>query len=109
MDFTTWTRQDFLAFDQRRSEVFQPTPEELEQQKAERDAYVKATVSAKLSAIGMQMPETITKDFAIEVLTAVNAKVFVGEDYSGWVDSQVAIFGDIETAFNQIILNYLNV
>jgi len=32
MDFSTWTRQDFLDFDARRTETMQPTPEETKAQ-----------------------------------------------------------------------------
>jgi hypothetical protein len=34
MDFSTRTRQDFIDFDTRRNEVFQPTPEEIAEQEA---------------------------------------------------------------------------
>ena len=40
MDFSTWTRDDFIAFDNQRNLVFQPTQEELQaQEQAKQDAF----------------------------------------------------------------------
>ena len=108
MDFTTWTKADFIAFDARRQEVFQPTPEELEQQRAEHDTQIHNIVTEKLAHVGVQLIEPITKEFVFVLLDTINAKQFIGENVEQWVDNQIELFdGDINEAFRQIVLQYL--
>ena len=108
MDFTTWTKADFIAFDARRQEVFQPTPEELEQQRVEQEAQIHDIVTEKLARIGVQLTEPITKEFVFALLDTINAKQFIGENVEQWVDNQIELFdGDINKAFRQLVLQYL--
>jgi hypothetical protein len=106
-DFTTWTREDFLAFDARRNEVFQPTPEELEAQRAEYETARASAISEKISKYGIVRPETVTKEFVLQFLTAIDAQQFVGSDLEGWVDNQTVLFGNLDTAFDELVLRYL--
>ena len=108
MDFTTWTREDFLAFDARRQEVFTPTPEELEQQRLDHEQYMNDLVEQKLLAVGITLTEPITREFALQLLELINARQFIGEDLDKWVDSQIELFdGDLDKAFKQLVVNYL--
>ena len=108
MDFSTWTRADFIAFDARRQEVFQPTPEELEQQRMDQEAQMHDIVTEKLALVGVQLTEPITKEFVLVLLDTINAKQFIGENVEQWVDNQIELFdGDIDKAFRQLVLQYL--
>lgn len=77
MDFTQWTRDDFLAFDARRQEVFHPTPEELEIQAIEQEKNRLEYINQRLSAIGISRPSVITKEFVIGMLTQMKAEQFI--------------------------------
>lgn len=108
MDFSNWTREDFNAFDARRNEVFQPTAQELAQAEAERAAAFRNAVNAKLSAVGVTRPQTVTKEFVVAFLNSIDAKQFVGDDVSGWVDNQIALFeNNIGKAFDELVVRYL--
>lgn len=106
MDFTTWTRQDFIDFDNRRAEVFTPTTEELAQIEAENKQKKEAIVKQKLERIGYWSLEK-TKEAVIPFLYAINAQQFIWADVEKWVDNQILLYWDTETAFNEIIYNYL--
>lgn len=107
MDFTNWTRQDFIDFDNRRAEVFAPTQEELEAEQIIQEQARKQSIIDKLAKYWATRPDTITKEFCIWFLTSINAKEFIGDDYSSWVDSEIEIHGDIETAFDNLVYNRL--
>lgn len=107
MDFTLWQRQDFLDFDARRQEVMQPATEELEAQAIEQEQNKLAYINKKLSAIGITRPSVITKEFVIGMLTMMNAEQFIGNDFSGWIDNQIVLFWDLETAFDDLVFRYL--
>lgn len=80
MDFSNWTRADFLAFDARRQETMMPTAQETADAEARAVSEKSARVASKLSALGIVMPETVTEDFCVSLLEAMEAKKFVGED-----------------------------
>ena len=107
IDFTTWTREDFTNFDTQRQLVMQPTPEEIAIQQALIEANNLAIITSKLSALWITKPDIITKEFVLWFLEAINAKQFVWEDLSGWVDNQIILFWDLETAFNELVIRYL--
>ena len=107
MDFTTWTKQDFLDFDTRREELFTLTPEEIALQEIENDENIKLIVTDKLTTIWITRPEIITKEFCIELLTGFKAEQYIWDDFSSWVDNQIILFWDIEKAFNNLILRFL--
>ena len=107
MDFSQWTRQDFLDFDTRRNEVMQPTLEELEAQAIEQEQVRLAHINKKLSVFGITRPTVITKDFVIDMLTQMKAEQFIGTEFSTWVDNQEILFGSLENAFDSLVLRYL--
>lgn len=61
----------------------------------------------KLESIGFQVPEVITKEYCIQLLTQLDARQFIWDDYDKWVDNQVILFGDLDTAFNEIVTRFL--
>lgn len=61
----------------------------------------------KLESIWFQVPEVITKEYCIQLLTQLDARQFIGNDYDKWVDNQVILFGDLDTAFNEIVTRFL--
>lgn len=107
MDFSNWTRADFLAFDARRGEVFKPTPEETAAFELARKNAERARIDAKLSAVGVTRPETVTVDFCVALLERLGAQQFVGEDLRGWVANQETLFGDLDTAFDKLVDRFL--
>ena len=107
IDFSQWDRQDFLNFDKRRREATEPTQTELDAQKVQELLNRTNAINLKLSALGITRPSTITKDFVIGMLTQMNAEQFIGNDFSGWVDNQILIYGNIDDAFNDLVLRFL--
>jgi competence protein ComGF len=62
-DFSTWSRDDFNAFDAQRTLVFQPTAEELAQAEANKQAQLQALivkVQGELSQYGITFLGTET-------------------------------------------------
>lgn len=64
-DFSTWTRDDYNAFDNRRQTVFQPTPEEQQALLVQQETDRQNLITSKLLAIGVQRPAQITKEFVL--------------------------------------------
>lgn len=91
-DFSTWTREDFINFESRKSEVFLPTTEELESQRLEAEQNRKAIISGKLEKYSIVRPEVVTKDFCIQFLNSIDAKQYVGSDLELWIDNQISLF-----------------
>lgn len=107
MDFSQWTRQDFIDFDSRRNEVMKPTSAELEAQAIEQEQSRLSYINQKLSALGITRPSVITKDFVIGMLTQMKAEQFIGKDFSTWVDNQILIYGSIDDAFDDLVSRFL--
>lgn len=61
----------------------------------------------KLANLGIEYPETLTKEFVIWLLTQLDAKVFIGDNYSKWVDDQIILFGSLEEAFDDLVVRFL--
>lgn len=61
MDYKQWTRADRLMFDEARNMAFQPTKEEIQQQKEAEEQKKKDTIIQKLQAIWVERPAKITK------------------------------------------------
>lgn len=51
--------------------------------------------------------EVIIKEFVIWLLTQLNAQQFIWNDFDLWVDSQILLFGDLEAAFDDLIIRFL--
>lgn len=107
MDFSQWTREDYLAFELRKAEVMKPTQTELDLQKAQELTNRKNAINIKLSELWITRPEFITKEFVIWILTQMKAEQFIGKNFSEWVDNQIILFGDIETAFDDLVSRFL--
>lgn len=107
MDYTTWTRADWLAFDNARSKCFAPTTEEIEAQKKKAEEDRINAIQNELTSLGIDRPEHITKEWALWFLTMIDAKVFIGDDLSWWLDSQEILFWTLDNAFDDLILRYL--
>lgn len=105
--FSTFTKEDWIEFDRIKSLAFQPTEEELEAQRIEQEQNRLNTINYKLSNLWITRPEIITKEFVIWLLTQLNAEQFIWDDFETWVDNQVLLFWDIETAFNDLVIRYL--
>lgn len=61
----------------------------------------------KLANLGIEYPETLTKEFVIWLLTQLDAKVFIWDNYDKWVDDQIILFGSLEEAFNDLVVRFL--
>ncbi len=107
MDFSQWTREDYMAFELRKAEVMKPTQTELDSKKAQELTNTKNAINIKLSLLWITRPEVITKTFVIWMLTQMKAEQFIGKNFSEWVDNQIILFGDIETAFDDLVSRFL--
>lgn len=105
--FSTFTREDWKQMEAIKNIAFQPTQEELEAQRLEQEQYKINAINQKLTNIWINRPQIITKEFVILLLTQLNAQQFIWDDFSWWVDNQILLFWDIETAFDDLVLKYL--
>lgn len=107
INLSQWTRQDFIDFENRKNEVFQPTIEEQELERLAQIENNKQIIISKLANIGVIRPDIITKDFVLELLTWINAEQYIWNNFDTWIDNQVILFWDLDTAFNELVIRYL--
>lgn len=107
MDFSTWTRADFIAFDAARSKAFEPTPEEKAESEARSAAYCESKVSSVLSKVGMDATAPRDRAFLLDFAARIDAKQFVGENVEAWVDAQIAQFPTTEETLRYFVARYL--
>lgn len=107
MDFSTWTRADFLAFDAAKAKAFELTPEERAENEAKAADNREAKVSAVLSKVGMDTAAARDRDFLLDFAARIDAKQFVGENVEGWVDAQISEFATPKEALEYFIVRYL--
>ena len=105
--FSTFTREDWNNFDNIRNLAFQPTQSEIDKQKIQQALYRKNEINSKLANLWIARPEIITKEFIIWLLTQMKAEQFIWDDFSWWIDNQILLFWDIETAFDELLLRFL--
>lgn len=103
MDFSKWTRQDFLDFDARRTEAMQPTLEELKAQEDAIEASKTAKYSDVLTANGFNPDSPITEDFVKSFFVSIDAKQYIW-DVDKWIESQIDLYWNVETGFKNFIL-----
>lgn len=107
MDFSNWTREDFLAFDARRAEVFMPTQAELDVQAQQQAEFEAQQLQAKMTMLWLPTWTPITKELALHILQGMNAQQFIGENLEGWIDEQIELFGILDEAFKNFVIKYL--
>ena len=105
--FSEFTKEDWIEFDRIKSLPFQPTQEELEEQARQQEEQKQLVITSKLQAIWIERPEVITQEFVLQLLEAINAREFVWADLDKWINSQIELFWDIETAFNDLVYSRL--
>lgn len=105
--FSTFTREDWQEFDRIKSIAFQQKEEELEAQRLEQEQNILNTINSKLNNLWITRPETITKEFIIWLLTSLNAQQFIWDDFDWWIEDQILLFGDLETAFDDLVIRFL--
>ena len=107
MDYTTRTRADRLAFDEAKRLAFQPTEQEIAEQKAKQEQDRKDMIKQKLQAVGAERPTKITKPRALQFLVMLDARQYIWDDLEKRIDDQIELFWDLEKAFDDLILRYL--
>ena len=105
--FSTFTREDWDEFDRIKNLPFQPTEEELEAQRLEQEQARINMINSKLTNLWITRPEVITKEFVIWLLTQLKAEQFIWDDFDWWIENQILLFGDIEKAFNDLVIRFL--
>jgi hypothetical protein len=105
--FSTFTREDWIEFDRLKWLAFQPTQEELEEQAKQQEEQKQLVITNKLQAIWITRPEVITKEFVLQLLEIINAKEFVWADLDLWIENQINLYWDLETAFNDLVYSRL--
>ena len=105
--FSTFTKEDWQEFDRIKNLPLQPTTEELEAQRLEQEQNRINMINSKLTNLWITRPEVITKEFVIWLLTQLKAEQFIWDDFDWWVDNQILLFWDIETAFNDLVIRFL--
>lgn len=105
--FSTFTKEDWIKFDELKGKAFEPTLEEIEIQRIKQEQARIELIKIKLSNLWITRPEIITKEYVIWLLTSLNAQQFIWADFDKWVDNQISLFGDLETAFDDLVLRFL--
>jgi hypothetical protein len=107
MDFSNWTRADFIAFDEAKAKAFQPTQEEIDKSIAERKAYEDGKLAYVLSMFGLSMPEKVDMAFLLDFASRMDLKQYVGENWRRWIENQVSEVGDCEKTLRYFVVRYL--
>lgn len=108
MDFSTWTREDFKAFDARRDEVMKPTAEEIAAQQAAYEAAMLSRAQSALSGYGITLTGTETdfSDLYRQYISGTpDMKEWLGEDLEGQIAYRVANGNDLRS-FVGFVLSY---
>jgi len=105
--FSTFTKEDWIKFDELKSQAFEITLEEIETQRLQEIENKKIAIETKLANLWIVRPEIITKEYVIWLLTILNAEQYIWADFNKWVDNQISLFGDLETAFDDLVLRFL--
>lgn len=105
--FSTFTKEDWIKFDELKGKAFEPTLAELEVQRIEQEQARIELIKTKLANLWINRPETITKEYVIWLLTMLKAEQFIWNDFDKWVESQINLFWNIEIAFDDLVLRYL--
>lgn len=107
MDYTTRTRQDWLNFEQARSKAFEPTSEELEQERIVQEEARRQDINDRLSSRWIVVPSPLTKQWMLAALSWLNAKAFVWKDVELRLDWQIEYYWSIESALDNLVITYL--
>lgn len=108
MDFSSWTRADFIAFDEARKIAFAPTPEEIASQKAAYEAatFSKAQSSLETYGIVLTGAETDFSDLYRQYISgSPDMKEWLGEDLEAQIDFRVDVGNDLRS-FVSFVLSY---
>lgn len=106
-EIANFTKEDWQEFDRLKNLVFQPTQEEIEKQKEEQEKQKQSLINSKLKAIWIEKPETITREIVLNLLEKLNAKQWIWDDYNKFIDNQIVLFWDLNTAFENLLINNL--
>lgn len=107
MDYTTRTRQDWIDFDNARSEAFKPTAQEIQQQEDFEAQQKRELIDQKLESRWIVLPSTISKKWMLWALEWLNAKSFVWDDVEWRLDWQIELYWNIEDALDSLVITYL--
>lgn len=107
MEFSNWTKADFIAFDEARAKAFQPTTEEIEKSISDRKAYEDGKLSYFLSKFGLSIPEKVDMAFLLDFASKMDLKQYVGDNWKKWIENQVAEVGDCEKTLRYFVVRYL--
>lgn len=102
-----FTKEDWIEFDRLKSKAFEPTLEEIETQRLEQEQAKIELIKTKLANLWITRPEVITKEYVIWLLTQLKAEQFIWDDFDKWIENQISLFGNLETAFDDLVLRYL--
>lgn len=105
--FSTFTREDWQNFDNIRNIAFQPTQAEIDLQVQEQEQARINTINSKLTNLWIVRPQVITKEFVLWLLASMKAEQFIWEDFNGWIDNQIKLFWNLETAFDDLVIRFL--
>lgn len=106
-DFAWRTRKQWNEFDSIKRQCFEPTPEEIEQEATAQEFFRQQMILQKFSARWITIPETITKEWILDVMDWLDAKQFLGEDLNWYIDNQLEMLWSLEKVIDNLVLTYL--
>lgn len=107
MDYTKRTRQDWINFEKAKAKAFEPTQEEIENERIKQENKRKLLPEEKIKNLWINRPEKITKEWAIWFLNAIDAKQYIWDDIDWWIETQEIVFWSIDKAFDDLVIRYL--
>lgn len=105
--FSQFTREDWQQMETIKNIAFQPTQAEIDLQTQEQELARINAINSKLANLWITRPKIITKEIVLLLLTQIKAEQFIWADFEWWIENQIILFWDLETAFNELVLTYL--
>ena len=108
MDFSTWTRADFLAFEEAKNKAFQPTPAEIAAQQASYEAKALEKAKTALATYGIVLNGDETDFSALYreyISGSTDMKEWLGEDLEAQIAYRIANGNDLRS-FVSFVLSY---
>lgn len=107
-DFSSWTKEQWIEFDNIRNILFETTQEEIDIQLVAAEQAKLDKTNTVLASVNMTLPEIVDRVFLLAFAEAIDAQQYVW-NIDTRIDWQVALYGgDMRLALIEIIYTQHN-
>lgn len=108
-----WTKEDFVAFEERKNEVFSMSEEENDRMIEEQKQIVRQIGVQILSTYNVTPPEVIRFNDGVQILEQIQASTYIGDDVQGFLAKMIDQYfigtssDDITDQFYDIVQKFI--